>query len=67
MKVNVSTNVNTKSNSKKPYQGSNKIFYVYYGSRSKPEFSGTMEMCTNYMKYKSNLSLDHRSFRKEFK
>jgi hypothetical protein len=29
----------------KQYRGRDKIFYVYYGTRWKPEFSGTLEMC----------------------
>lgn len=60
-------NINNKSNKKKSYQGSNKIYYVFYGGQTTPSFSGTLEMCQKWMKYKTNYSLDHRPFRPEFK
>lgn len=52
----------------KHYRGKDKIFYVFYGNDSKPCFSGTLEMCQNYMNNSyGSYSLDHRSFRPEFK
>lgn len=64
-------NINTKVNSKpkhQPYQGANKIYYVYHDGDSTPCYSGTLAMCQKYMdETYRNVSLDHRSYRKEFK
>jgi len=52
----------------KSYQGQNKIYYVYFGSNATSSYSGTLEMCQKYMSNKSDsYSLDHRSFRSEYK
>jgi hypothetical protein len=54
----------------KHYRGRDKIFYVYYKRDSKPTYSGTLEMCKKWIENRwdeSNYSVDHRSFRPEFR
>ena len=52
----------------KNYQGQNKIYYVFYNTESGSCFSGTLQMCQDFMSTKSgSYSLDHRAFRPEYK
>jgi len=52
----------------KPYEGRNKIYYVFYNRESGSCFSGTLQMCQDYMNnHSGSYSLDHRAFRSEYK
>jgi antirestriction protein ArdC len=64
---NNKTNIIINNDKTKSYQGTNKIYYVYWSRDITPSFSGTLEMCQKWMQYKTNYSLDHRPSRPEFK